>query len=95
MNIAKGICALLDFAYQDGLNGIAGYPLDADATASAAEKALGSPINREAVKRAVELLNREYERGRVKNLNRVSEEQAADAKQILEDFAADYEEMAK
>lgn len=65
MDVGKTLCALLQFAYEDGLGGVAGYPLDARETAIDAEEAIGKPLNRRAVKRMVKCINREYKRGRV------------------------------
>lgn len=64
MDIGKTLCALLQFAYEDGLEGVTGYPLDAKAEAIASEKAMGKPLNRRAVKRMIKCINREYTHGK-------------------------------
>lgn len=53
-------------AYQSGLEGAAGYPLDVDAEITAVEASTGRklhPIGHNAVTNIIDLLNREYEAG--------------------------------
>lgn len=68
MDIGKTLCALLQFAYEDGLEGIAGYPMDARATAIAAEETIGKPLNHREIKCMVKCVNRAYKRGRAERI---------------------------
>ena len=45
MDVGKMLCALLQFAYEDGLEGVAGYPLDVKAETVAAEEVTGKQLN--------------------------------------------------
>lgn len=68
MDVGKTLCALLQFAYEDGLEGVAGYPLDARETAIVAEEAIGKPLNHREIKRMVKCVNRAYKRGRAEKI---------------------------
>lgn len=68
MDIGKTLCALLQFAYEDGLEGVAGYPMDARATAIAAEEAIGKPLNHREINRMVKCVNRAYKRGKAERI---------------------------
>ena len=50
------------------MEGVAGYPMDASATAIAAEEAIGKPLNHREIKRMVKCVNRAYKRGRAEKI---------------------------
>ncbi len=69
MNVGGYACALLQYAFEDGLEGAAGYPLDAKKTTIATEKSIGVSLNPWAARRIVKILNQEYKRGCKARLN--------------------------
>ena len=68
MDVGKMLCALLQFAYEDGLKGVAGYPLDVKAETVAAEEVTGKQLNHREIKRMVKCVNRAYKRGRAERI---------------------------
>lgn len=59
MNIGGILCYLLNCAYQDGMEGAAGYPLDTKKIVGVEDRTL----SRRAIAEFARLINQEYNRG--------------------------------